>query len=103
MSKALNATESFLQQYPDIELFEVILTDLSGGLRGKWVTRDKIEKVMAGGLKLPLSTLAFDVWGRDAEASYRRSKPGKRASSHHASSAPLPRRITPPLRPGVVV
>lgn len=41
--------------------------DLCGGLRGKWVTRDKIHKVMAGGLKMPLSTLAFDVWGRDAE------------------------------------
>ena len=59
--------QSFLDQYPDIEIFEVMLMDLCGGLRGKWVTRDKIAKVMAGGLKMPLSTLAFDVWGRDAE------------------------------------
>ncbi|MEP5569101.1 MAG: glutamine synthetase family protein [Halioglobus sp.] len=59
--------QSFLDQYPDIEIFEVMLMDLCGGLRGKWVTRDKIGKVMAGGLKMPLSTLAFDVWGRDAE------------------------------------
>ena len=59
--------QSFLDQHPDIEIFEVMLMDLSGGLRGKWVTRDKIHKVMNGGMKMPLSTLAFDVWGRDAE------------------------------------
>ena len=57
----------FLAENPDIEVFEVMLKDLCGGLRGKWVTRDKIQKVMAGGLKMPLSTLAFDVWGRDGE------------------------------------
>ncbi len=59
--------QTFLDRHPDIEVFEVMLLDLCGGLRGKWVTRDKIHKVMAGGLKIPLSTLAFDVWGRDAE------------------------------------
>jgi len=59
--------ENFLDSNPDIEVFEVILPDLAGGLRGKWVTRDKIRKVMEGGLKLPISSVAFDVWGRDAE------------------------------------
>ncbi len=60
--------EAFLEANPDIELFEIILPDLAGGFRGKWVTRDKIGKLVKGGLKLPLSTLAFDVWGRDVEA-----------------------------------
>lgn len=60
--------EEFLEANPDIELFEIILPDLAGGFRGKWVTRDKIGKLVNGGLKLPLSTLAFDVWGRDVEA-----------------------------------
>ena len=60
--------EAFLAANPDIEVFEVVLPDLAGGLRGKWVTRDKIGKVLAGGLKLPLSSLVFDVWGRDVEA-----------------------------------
>lgn len=58
---------AFLEQNPDIEVFEVILPDLSGGLRGKWVYRDKIHKVFEGKLKLPVSSLAFDVWGRDPE------------------------------------
>ena len=67
MSENNDKLQSFLDRHPHIEIFEVMLMDLSGGLRGKWVTRDKIHKVMAGGLKMPLSTLAFDVWGRDAE------------------------------------
>lgn len=58
----------FLESHPEIEIFEVILPDIAGKLRGKWITRDKIEKVFAGGLKLPLSALAFDIWGRDVDA-----------------------------------
>ncbi|WP_235898618.1 glutamine synthetase family protein [Parahaliea maris] len=60
--------QAFLDAYPDIEVFEVILPDIAGGLRGKWVTRDKIHSVLAGELKLPASSLAFDVFGRDVEA-----------------------------------
>ena len=63
-----DSLNAFLEQHPDIEVFQVILPDIAGGLRGKWVTRDKIHKVMAGGLKLPVTSLAFDVWGRDIEA-----------------------------------
>ncbi len=59
---------AFLEANPDIDVFEVILPDIAGGLRGKWVTRDKIDKVIAGELKLPASSLAFDVFGRDVEA-----------------------------------
>jgi len=59
--------QAFLAKHPDIEIFEIILPDVCGGLRGKWLTRDKIQKLMAGELKMPLSSLAFDVWGRDAE------------------------------------
>ncbi len=67
MSHIDEQLDAFLAGYPDIEIFEIMLKDLCGGLRGKWVTRDKIYKAMAGGLKMPLSTLAFDVWGRDGE------------------------------------
>ena len=67
MTENNETLDAFLAENPDIEIFEVMLKDLCGGLRGKWVTRDKIRKVMAGGLKMPLSTMAFDVWGRDGE------------------------------------
>ena len=59
---------AFLEQHPDIEIFELVLPDMCGGLRGKWVSRDKIHKAFSGGLKMPLSSVAFDVWGRDGEA-----------------------------------
>ena len=68
MSEELKQLNAFLEEYPDIELFEVILPDLNGKLRGKWLPRAKIETAFAGGLKLPLTTLAFDVWGRDVES-----------------------------------
>ena len=60
--------QAFLEEHPDIEIFELVLPDVCGGLRGKWLTRDKVHKAVAGELKLPLSSLAFDVWGRDAES-----------------------------------
>ena len=66
MSKS-ELLETFLANYPDIDLFEVVLTDLSGGLRGKWLTRDKIASVFKGQLKLPMSSVVFDSWGRDVE------------------------------------
>lgn len=59
---------AFLTNHPDIEIFEAILPDINGKLRGKWVPRNSIEKAFDGGLKLPMSTLAFDTWGRDPAA-----------------------------------
>jgi glutamine synthetase len=60
--------QEFLQKYPETELVEMILPDICGGLRGKWVTREKFDKLMSGQLKLPLSSLVCDVFGRDGEA-----------------------------------
>ncbi|MFT4825553.1 MAG: glutamine synthetase [Halioglobus sp.] len=68
MTNNVDQVQAFLDEHPDIEVFEIMLPDIAGGLRGKWVTRDKIQKVFAGEIKLPLSALAFDVWGRDVEA-----------------------------------
>ncbi|MEH6633981.1 MAG: glutamine synthetase family protein [Halioglobus sp.] len=67
MAENKESLQAFLDKHPEIEIFELILPDVCGGLRGKWITRDKIHKVMDGALKLPLSSLAFDIWGRDAE------------------------------------
>ncbi|MFN2165738.1 MAG: glutamine synthetase, partial [Anaerolineae bacterium] len=49
-------------------MFEVMLLDLGGNLRGKWVTPDKMGDVMDGQMKLPVTTLALDAWGRDVDA-----------------------------------
>ncbi|MFK7830114.1 MAG: glutamine synthetase family protein [Congregibacter sp.] len=68
MSRHDSELEGFLLAHPDIELFEVVLCDLAGGQRGKWVTRKKMASVFAGELKLPLSSVVFDSWGRDLES-----------------------------------
>ena len=67
MNDSKQQLQSFLDEHPDIEVFEIMLPDVCGGLRGKWVTREKIHKVFEGEVKIPLSALAFDVWGRDGE------------------------------------
>lgn len=59
---------AFLDAHPEIEVFEAILPDINGKLRGKWILRPNIHKAFNGGLKLPLSTLALDIWGRDPRA-----------------------------------
>ena len=58
----------FLSAHPDIDLFEVLLPDLNSRLRGKWLSREHIYQVFEGELKLPLTTLGFDIWGRDPES-----------------------------------
>ena len=65
MEKAQNSPDTFLGRHPELELCEVVLPDLAGGLRGKWVTRDKLPGLFHGELKLPLSSVALDSWGRD--------------------------------------
>lgn len=46
-----------------------VVCDLNGIFRGKRVPRDAAAKALAGELRLPLSTLFVDVWGKDALAS----------------------------------
>jgi glutamine synthetase len=65
--KTRRKLQAFLEAHPDIDTFEIIAPDLAGGLRGKWIGRDKIRKAFNEGIKMPLSTPALDVWGRDVE------------------------------------
>ncbi|TNE77285.1 MAG: glutamine synthetase [Gammaproteobacteria bacterium] len=58
----------FLDAHPQIDVFEALLPDLNGRLRGKWLSREHLDKAFQGGLKLPLTTLGFDIWGRDPES-----------------------------------
>jgi len=60
--------DAFLRAHPGLEVFEVLLPDINGQLRGKWVSRENLAKVFDGGFKLPVSTVAFDIWGRDIGA-----------------------------------
>lgn len=64
----MHALDAFLKQHPHLQVFEVLLPDINGQLRGKWVGRENLAKVFSGGFKLPVSTIAFDIWGRDIGA-----------------------------------
>ncbi|MFT5519758.1 MAG: glutamine synthetase [Enterobacterales bacterium] len=57
--------DDFLLAHPDIELFEVFIPDINGHLRGKWLPRSKISNAFDGSLKLPITTLGYDIWGKD--------------------------------------
>ncbi len=65
---AQQALLAFLDANPQIDTFEALLPDLNGRLRGKWLSRDHLDKAFQGHLKLPLTTLGFDIWGRDPES-----------------------------------
>ena len=63
----ISQLDQFLEDNSDIEMFEILLHDLNGTQRGKWLPKDKIHKVFNGGFKMPLSSCSFDCWGRDQE------------------------------------
>ena len=41
--KPIEQLDQFLQTHPEIEIFEVILHDLNGIHRGKWLPREQIS------------------------------------------------------------
>ena len=55
----------FFEDNPAIETVEVVLTDLNGIYRGKWLPVSAVEKVLDGSFKMPLTAVSPDVWGRD--------------------------------------
>ena len=57
----------FLRAHPDITTIEALLPDCNGVMRGKWLPRHKLTKVYQGEIKLPITALSLDIWGRDVE------------------------------------
>lgn len=55
----------FLAEHPEVQTIEVVLTDLNGIFRGKWLPSSGMQKVLDGKLKMSLTALCADVWGRD--------------------------------------
>ena len=60
--------ERFLAENPDIEVIEVLLVDLNGVHRGKWIPRNKLMSVFKGETRLALTGVTPDIWGRDVPA-----------------------------------
>ena len=55
----------FLDDNPDIEVLEAFVIDVNGVPRGKWIPRERAAEVLTGGMAMPRSVYALDVWGRD--------------------------------------
>lgn len=73
---ALSPVRQFLADNPEVQTFEVVLTDLNGIFRGKWLPRSGIEKVLNGKLKMSLTSVSADVWGRDVPVLCRQTGDG---------------------------
>ena len=59
----------FREAHAEVEVAEVYVSDLNGIARGKLVPIEMLEKLAAGTMKMPVSTLGLDVFGADvAEA-----------------------------------
>jgi glutamine synthetase len=73
---ALSPLRQFMADHPEVQTFEVVLTDLNGIFRGKWLPRSSMEKVLEGKLKMSLTSLSADVWGRDVPVLCRQTGDG---------------------------
>ncbi|MFC1688786.1 glutamine synthetase family protein [Pseudomonadota bacterium] len=59
---------NLLEANPGIETVEMVLSDLNGIYRGKWVPVEGAGKLLEGKFKIPLTAVTPDVWGRDVPA-----------------------------------
>jgi len=75
-AKTESPVRDFLQRHPEVQTFEVVITDLNGILRGKWLPRAGVEKVLNGQMKMSLTSISADVWGRDVPILCRQTGDG---------------------------
>ncbi len=60
--------ERFLEQHPEIEAIDIVLTDLNGIGRGKIIRRHELLSLFRSGRGMPASLFAQDVSGHDVDA-----------------------------------
>lgn len=61
--------KKWLADRPEIQSIFACVCDLNGTLRGKRVPVEQAEKVVEGGMRMPLSVCGVDIWGEDIENS----------------------------------
>ena len=61
----MTSLSAFKESFPEITTCEVLITDVNGIARGKWLPIEKINDVLTTGVKLPKSAVSQDIWGRD--------------------------------------
>ncbi|MBT5434136.1 MAG: glutamine synthetase [Rhodospirillaceae bacterium] len=66
--QAQATAQQFLADNPDIETVEVVMTDLNGVVRGKWLPASKLVEVAGGTTGMTIDLATCDIWGRDVPA-----------------------------------
>ncbi|MDP3895222.1 MAG: glutamine synthetase family protein [Mesorhizobium sp.] len=61
----LTEASAFLDAHPEIEAFDIVLTDSNGIGRGKIVRRHELLSIYEGGRHMPISILGLDITGED--------------------------------------
>ncbi|MFN3765554.1 MAG: glutamine synthetase family protein [Aliihoeflea sp.] len=61
----LSEARDFLAAHPDIEAFDIVLTDANGIGRGKIIRRHELIGLYENGRHLPISILGLDIVGED--------------------------------------
>lgn len=59
--------KTFLEENPDIESVDLLISDINGVMRGKWAPAEAIKKINSPGINLPMSLFGLDIWGREVE------------------------------------
>src|SRR5690606_14767472 len=62
---AVSDDSNWLINADGVESIQAVVCDLNGILRGKRVPVGQAEKVLKGGIRMPLSIVGVDVWGED--------------------------------------
>jgi glutamine synthetase len=63
----LSEAQEFLAQHPDIQSFDLVLTDANGIARGKIIRRHELLGLYQSGRHLPISILGLDILGEDVD------------------------------------
>ncbi|WP_442772969.1 glutamine synthetase family protein [Paenirhodobacter enshiensis] len=61
----LAEAEDFLARHPEIEAFDIVLTDANGIGRGKIIRRHELTGLYTSGRHLPISIMGLDIVGED--------------------------------------
>lgn len=61
--------DSWRKDHPKVDNVVAAVCDLNGTLRGKRIPVDQLQKVLDGGMRMPLSASGVDIWGEDIESS----------------------------------
>lgn len=62
---SMEEAKAFLAAHPEIEAFDILLTDSSGVGRGKIIRREELPGFYENGRHLPTSLLGLDIMGED--------------------------------------